>query len=135
MTERSERFERFDELIHPSTRLTLMATLAAADWAEFAFLRERLGMSDSALSKQLATLEGAGYVATERRLDGARHRLRARLTRAGREAFEGHVAALRAITDPASGAPQQGRPASGTPANGQAADARSHEAEHEAQNG
>ncbi len=93
---------RFDELIHPSTRLTLMATLAAADWADFAFLRERLGLSDSALSKQLSTLEEAEYVATERRLDGSRHRLRARLTATGRAAFEGHVAALREITDLAS---------------------------------
>ena len=98
--------ERFDELIHPSTRLTLMATLAAADWAEFAFLRERLALSDSALSKQLATLEEAGYVATERRLDGSRHRLRARLTPVGRTAFEGHVAALRSITDLAGEAPR-----------------------------
>lgn len=87
----------FDELIHPSTRLTLMATLAAADWAEFAFLKDRLALSDSALSKQLATLEDAGYVATERRLEGTRHKLRARLTPAGRDAFAGHVAALRAI--------------------------------------
>lgn len=91
---------RFDELIHPSTRLTLVATLAATDWAEFAFLRDRLGLSDSALSKQLATLEEAGYVATERRLDGKRHRLRARLTAAGRAAFDGHVEALRAIVSP-----------------------------------
>jgi len=87
----------FDELIHQSTRLTLVATLAASDWAEFAFLREALGLSDSALSKQLATLEEAGYVATERRLDGRRHKLRARLTSQGRTAFEGHVAALRSI--------------------------------------
>ena len=26
---------RFDELIHPSTRLSIVALLAAADWAEF----------------------------------------------------------------------------------------------------
>ena len=90
---------RFDELIHPSTRLALVATLAAADWAEFAFLRDRLSLSDSALSKQLATLEEAGYVATERRLESSRRKVRARLTPAGREAFEGHVAALRAIMD------------------------------------
>ncbi|WTW98805.1 transcriptional regulator [Streptomycetaceae bacterium NBC_01309] len=88
---------RFDELIHPSTRLTLVATLAAADWAEFAFLKDRLGLSESALSKQLATLEEAGYVATERRLTGSRRKVRARLTTAGREAFDGHVAALQAI--------------------------------------
>ncbi|MBH1937260.1 transcriptional regulator [Streptomyces sp. AV19] len=98
---------RFDELIHPSTRLSLVAALAAADWAEFAFLKDRLGLSDSALSKQLATLEEAGYVATERRVCGSRRRVRARLTRAGRDAFDGHLAALQAIvidaTRPAEG--------------------------------
>jgi DNA-binding MarR family transcriptional regulator len=88
---------RFDELIHPSTRLSLVATLAAADWAEFAYLKEKLSLSDSALSKQLATLEEAGYVHTDRHLDGGRHKLRARLTTTGRTAFEGHVAALQAI--------------------------------------
>ncbi|MEV0247540.1 transcriptional regulator [Nocardia sp. NPDC050712] len=88
---------RFDELIHPSTRLALVATLAAADWAEFAFLKDRLGLSDSALSKQLATLEDAGYVTTERRLEGSRRKVRARLTEHGRDAFTGHVAALQEI--------------------------------------
>ncbi|MFC8381775.1 transcriptional regulator [Nocardia sp. NPDC057272] len=88
---------RFDELIHPSTRLSLVATLAAADWAEFAFLKDRLGLSDSALSKQLATLETAGYVTTERRLEGSRRKVRAHLTERGRQAFTGHVAALQEI--------------------------------------
>ena len=88
---------RFDELIHPSTRLSIVALLAAADWAEFAFVRERLGLSDSALSKQLSTLEEAGYVDIERPLRDRRRRLRARLTPAGRAAFDGHVAALRQI--------------------------------------
>ncbi|MFF2395322.1 transcriptional regulator [Nocardia sp. NPDC058114] len=88
---------RFDGLIHPSTRLSLVATLAAADWAEFAFLKDRLGLSDSALSKQLATLESAGYVTTERRLDGSRRKVRAHLTERGRDAFAGHIAALQEI--------------------------------------
>jgi hypothetical protein len=42
-------------------------------------------------------LEDAGYVHTDRHLDGGRHKLRARLTPAGRTAFDGHVAALQAI--------------------------------------
>ena len=88
---------RFDELIHPSTRLSIVALLAAADWAEFAFLRERLDLSDSALSKQLSTLEEAGYVDIERPVRDRRRRVRARLTPTGRTAFEGHVAALRDI--------------------------------------
>jgi DNA-binding MarR family transcriptional regulator len=88
---------KFDELIHPSTRLSIVALLAAADWAEFAFLRDQLELSDSALSKQLSTLEDAGYVQIERPLRNHRRRVRARLTEVGAEAFEGHVAALRSI--------------------------------------
>ena len=74
-----------------------MALLAAADWAEFAFVRDRLELSDSALSKQLSTLEEAGYVDIERPVRDRRRRVRARLTPAGRAAFDGHVAALRQI--------------------------------------
>jgi DNA-binding MarR family transcriptional regulator len=87
----------FDELIHPATRLSIVALLAAADWAEFAFIRDQLGLSDSALSKQLATLEEAGYVTIERPLSERRRRVRARLTTVGRRRFAGHVAALRGI--------------------------------------
>jgi DNA-binding MarR family transcriptional regulator len=88
---------RFDEPIHPSTRLSLVALLAAADWAEFGFLREQLELSDSALSKQLATLAEAGYVHIDRPLRDRRRRVRVRLTEAGSAAFQSHVAALREI--------------------------------------
>jgi DNA-binding MarR family transcriptional regulator len=88
---------RFDELIHPSTRLSIVALLAAADWVEFAFVRDQLGLSDSALSKQLSTLEEAGYVHIERLISDHRRRVHARLTPTGRAAFHGHVAALREI--------------------------------------
>jgi DNA-binding MarR family transcriptional regulator len=96
---------RFDELIHPSTRLSIVSLLASADWMEFAFVRDRLGLSDSALSKQFATLEGAGYVAIDRPVSDRRRRVRARLTDTGRAAFAGHVAALQAVIASADGAP------------------------------
>jgi DNA-binding MarR family transcriptional regulator len=95
---------RFDELIHPSTRLSIVALLASADWIDFAFVRDRLGLSDSALSKQFATLEGAGYIVVERPLADRRRRVRVRLTDDGRRAFEGHVAALRAVVASAESA-------------------------------
>ncbi|HEX8856280.1 MAG TPA: transcriptional regulator [Thermoleophilaceae bacterium] len=95
---------RFDELIHPSTRLSIVALLAAADWVEFAFVRDQLGLSDSALSKQFSTLEEAGYVSMERPVSDRRRRVRARLTPEGREAFQAHVAALRAIVGSADSA-------------------------------
>ena len=62
-----------------------------------AFVRDTLGLSDSALSKQFATLETAGYIGIERPLADRRRRVHVRLTDTGRRAFEGHVAALRQI--------------------------------------
>lgn len=88
---------RFDELIHPSTRLAIVSLLAATDWADFAFVRDRLGLSDSALSKQFTTLEQAGYITVQKPLENHRRRVRASLTPTGRTAFEGHVAALQAV--------------------------------------
>jgi DNA-binding MarR family transcriptional regulator len=87
----------FDEIIHPSTRLSIVALLASTDWADFSFVRDRLGMSDSALSKQFSILEDAGYVTVERLVANRRRRVRVGLTDAGRRAFEGHVAALQLV--------------------------------------
>lgn len=88
---------RFDELIHAPTRLSLVSLLAATEWAEFRFLRDSLGLSDSALSKQLTTLEEAGYLDIDKSFVGKRARTSARLTAAGRQAFADHVAALQEI--------------------------------------
>jgi DNA-binding transcriptional ArsR family regulator len=55
-----------------------VALLAAVDWADFSFVRDELSLSDSALSKQLSTLEEARYVAIERPLSDRRRRVRAR---------------------------------------------------------
>ncbi len=93
---------RFDELIHPSTRLSIVALLASTDWADFAYVRDRLAMSDSALSKQFATLEEAGYITVDRPLEDHRRRVRVTLTATGRSAFHGHVAALQAVIAGAS---------------------------------
>ncbi|MFB4419467.1 transcriptional regulator [Streptomyces sp. QL37] len=100
----------FDELIHPATRLSVVALLAATEYADFAFIRDSLSLSDSALSKQLHTLVGAGYLELRKEGGGRNRRTKVRLTDRGRSAFEGHVAALRAIVDsagPATGAAQQ----------------------------
>jgi DNA-binding transcriptional ArsR family regulator len=90
---------RFDELIHAPTRLSIVSLLAAAEWADFKFIRDELGLSDSALSKQLSTLEAADYVEIRKAFVGKRPRTSARLTKAGRVAFELHVAALQQIVD------------------------------------
>jgi DNA-binding transcriptional ArsR family regulator len=87
----------FDEFIHAPTRLSIVSLLAATEWADFAFIRDSIGMSDSALSKQLTTLEEAGYIEIRKGFVGKRPRTSARLSRVGRAAFEQHVAALQEI--------------------------------------
>ncbi len=88
---------RFDELIHAPTRLAIVSLLAAAQWADFKYIRDELGLSDSALSKQLSTLEAAGYVEIRKSFVGKFPRTSASLSTAGRQAFEQHVAALQQI--------------------------------------
>jgi DNA-binding HxlR family transcriptional regulator len=87
----------FDELIHAPTRLSLVAFLAATGWTDFAVLRDNVGLSDSALSKQLTTLAGAGYIEIRKTFVGKRPRTSARLTPRGHNAFDRHVLALQDI--------------------------------------
>jgi DNA-binding transcriptional ArsR family regulator len=89
----------FDELIHAPTRLSIVSLLAATAWAEFGFVRDSIQLSDSALSKQIATLEQAGYVTVNKTGAGRRSRTHIRLSPQGRDAFKGHVAALQKLVN------------------------------------
>jgi DNA-binding transcriptional ArsR family regulator len=96
----------FDELIPSEHAPVDRRAPRRRDWVDFAFVRDRLGMSDSALSKQLSILKEAALVAVERRLADRRGRMRVRLAPAGRAAFQGRVTALREIVaagDPVAG--------------------------------
>ena len=95
----------FSELIHAPTRLSLMSLLSATRWIEFGRLRTSLQLTDSALSKQVSTLEQAGLVVVHRNGVGRGKRMHLRLSPEGRVAFDAHVDALRAIVDRA---PEEG---------------------------
>ncbi|MEP6753483.1 MAG: transcriptional regulator [Candidatus Dormiibacterota bacterium] len=88
---------RFDEVIHAPTRLAIVALLAATRWADFKFIRDRAGLSDSALSKQLTILEDAGYITIRKAFVGKFPRTSVSLSKRGRAAFNGHVSALQQI--------------------------------------
>lgn len=94
------RHELDDLLGHP-VRFSIVAMLAAASKVEFSFVRDQLEVSDSMLSKQVSALEQAGYVKVDKGFIGKRARTWLSITRAGRNTFERHMAALRSI---ASGA-------------------------------
>ena len=95
----------FDETIHNPVRLRVCAMLAGLDFAAFPVLREELGVSDSVLSKHLATLEAAGYVSLTKATSGGRLRTSVSLTPTGRKAYAAHVAALRSIVGAATPSP------------------------------
>ncbi|MEV5411670.1 transcriptional regulator [Thermopolyspora sp. NPDC052614] len=84
-------------VIHAPTRLRIVALLAATEEAEFALVRDSVGVSDSVLSKQAAALEAAGYVRVRKGHVGKRPKTWFSLTKEGRAAYAGHVAALQAI--------------------------------------
>ena len=84
----------FDPVIHAPGRLQICAVLSAADEAEFALLRETLGVSDSVLSKHLKQLEDAGHLTLRKQAHGGRQRTWAAFTPQGRRAFAAHVAEL-----------------------------------------
>lgn len=82
-----------DEFLHTPARLSIMSLLAPAEWVRFSFLRESIGTSDSALSKQLSTLEARSYVET-RSEHGSGRSISVRLTDVGRTAFGKYLTTL-----------------------------------------
>lgn len=85
-----------DEFLHTPARLSIMSLLAPAEWVRFSFLRESIGTSDSALSKQLSTLEDAGYLET-RKERGTGRGTSVRLTAVGRRAFDTYLHTLETL--------------------------------------
>jgi DNA-binding MarR family transcriptional regulator len=80
-----------DEVIHQKNRLGILAVLAEADYADFAYLKEILDLTDGNLSRHLQVLEEAGLVVIEKDYQGKRPRTRVRSTRRGRKALADHL--------------------------------------------
>ncbi|MFG3251595.1 transcriptional regulator [Streptomyces sp. NPDC048187] len=97
--------EGFDTTIHAPHRLRICALLEAAGEAEFGLVQKNLALSASALSKHVTVLMDAGYVDQRKAVRDTRQRVWLRLTREGRAAYQGHLAALRAIVEPSDPAP------------------------------
>lgn len=93
-----------DEIVHQSTRLRILAALDAEPCdapLDFVRLKAVVEATDGNLGAHLATLEKAGYVAVTKQPVGKRTRTLVAITQAGRKAFLGHLAFLKAIVDQA----------------------------------
>lgn len=110
---------RIDEFLHTPARLSVLSLLAPAEWVRFSFLRDQVGTSDSALSKQVSALEDAGYVEVTKD-HGARRSTSVRLTREGRAAFDAYLRTLEDLLARSRGAVvPDGTPAAPQPTNTQ----------------
>lgn len=87
----------FDAVIHAPIRLRVCALLAALESAEFAVVRDEVGVSDSVLSKHVRILEEAGYAEVRKATVASRQRTWLALTKAGRAAYASHVRELQRI--------------------------------------
>jgi DNA-binding MarR family transcriptional regulator len=83
-----------DDVIHGRMRLGIMAYLADAEVADFNELKALLQATQGNLSVHLRKLEDAGYLAIEKSFLGRKPLTRARLTTAGRTAFQTYLAAI-----------------------------------------
>lgn len=92
----------FDDAIHAPTRLRLCAILRPVQSVEFGTLKEMLSVSDATLSKTVRALAEIGYVATSKQPSPERGDARLTtsvwLTASGTRAFDGHFAALLALS-------------------------------------
>lgn len=94
-------------MIHPIHRLKICTALNSAGAIEgefnkemkFARLREITELSDSALSKQLSTLEAKGYISRFREFGPTRAKdvVWVTLTKLGQAQLKGHLASLREL--------------------------------------
>jgi DNA-binding MarR family transcriptional regulator len=89
--------QRLDDVVHQRVRLGILAVLSEADVADFAYLKESLGLTDGNLSRHLQVLEEAGYVHIDKAFEGRRPRTWVSATKAGRTAFAAELGALREL--------------------------------------
>ena len=88
---------RLDDNFSSPIRFSVLASLGEGMELDFVTLREILQCADSPLSKAIAHLQSAGYVVSRKGTSGSRQRTWVRSTSEGRDAFAGHLDALREI--------------------------------------
>lgn len=88
-----------DQHLLAPARLRLMTMLTAVTEVEFAVLRDGLGVSDSVLSKHVATLVDAGYARSRKGTHEGRRTTWVAISPAGRKVLRAHVVALHEIID------------------------------------
>lgn len=88
-------FKELDPLLHSQLRLAIIASLMAAEEAEFTWLQEQTGATAGNLSVQINKLKDAGYIEIEKSFKGNYPRTMCRMTSLGKDKFRIYVEALK----------------------------------------
>ncbi len=89
-----------DNIIHQTVRLQIMSSLVSLnqnEQVEFTYLRNLLKLTDGNLGAHLTKLEEAGYIKIDKTFVARKPRTFISATGKGRDAFNGHIAALKKI--------------------------------------
>lgn len=92
--------DSLDPVIHAPARLRIIVTLAAlgdGDTLSFTRLQDVIGLTPGNLITHLRKLEDAGYVLTDKRLNGSASQTSVAVTHLGRAALERYTAVLREL--------------------------------------
>ena len=90
----------FNETIHQPIRLRIMAalvTLSKDEEVDFTYLRDLLEVTDGNLGAHLRKLEECGYILINKEFVERKPRTYISASKAGRQVFQEHVAALESI--------------------------------------
>ncbi len=91
--------KELDPLLHSQLQLAVVSILMSVDEADFVYLRKETESTAGNLSVQLDKLVEAGYINTQRILEGKKTRTLCRMTKKGKKAFEDYVEALKDYLD------------------------------------
>jgi DNA-binding transcriptional ArsR family regulator len=86
-----------DRLIHEPARLAILSLLFVIESADFLFVMRQTGLTRGNLSSHVSRLEGAGYLAVEKRFKGRRPHTTLRMTSDGRFAFQQYRTQIEAV--------------------------------------
>jgi len=91
-------YDGLDRIFHEKARLGITTSLAGhRDGLGFSELKSLCGLTDGNLSRHLAALEEAGFVALNKGYEGKRPHTRCCLTEEGRARFADYLAALEQV--------------------------------------
>ncbi len=94
---------RLDRILHDPSRMVILSALYQVEKASFRYLQKKYVFTQGNLSRHLAKLEAAGYVAIAKGFKGKYPITVCSLTTKGREALADYAQTLAYLSGPAGG--------------------------------